>query len=187
MTIFVTSDLHISHKNIIKYCPESRGHFSSFEEMNDVIVKNWNSKVSPRDYVYLIGDVAFGNVDVAIETIQKLNGMIHLIMGNHDSGFLKNRKFSSRFCDIDQYRAINHDGKKVCMFHFPILEWDQKHRQSYHLHGHKHSKNYQILSCRRYDVGIDGSPDFAPYNLSDLLIDIESRQKDPNKVTNHHY
>ena len=42
--IYLTSDLHFNHANILKYEPESRP-FSSIEEMNEVIIQNWNEVV----------------------------------------------------------------------------------------------------------------------------------------------
>ena len=50
--IFVTSDPHFYHDNIIKYCNRP---FSNVDEMNLTLIRNWNSKVTPEDDVYVIG------------------------------------------------------------------------------------------------------------------------------------
>lgn len=55
--IYLISDLHLDHKNIIKYCNRP---FSSVEEMNGAIIDNWNEVVKESDFVYLVGDLAFG-------------------------------------------------------------------------------------------------------------------------------
>lgn len=60
--IFFTSDQHFSHKNIAKYCPQTRGQFVRMDgtvdlhAMNETIVKEWNLKVSPDDTVWSLGD-----------------------------------------------------------------------------------------------------------------------------------
>ena len=54
--IFFVADTHFFHKNIIKYCSQP---FLSITEMNETLIKNWNSKVSPGDIVFHLGDFAF--------------------------------------------------------------------------------------------------------------------------------
>lgn len=175
MSIFVTSDIHFSHERIMEYCPESR-NFSSIEEMNETIVCNWNNTVSENDSVYILGDLFFGKVETAINYINRLNGKLFLVKGNHDhSKKIKHESISSRFEWIRPYYELHHNKRLVVMFHFPIEQWNQRHRGAYHTHGHLHSKNPEKLEHRRYDVGLDGSPNFAPYNLDELLIDIDNR------------
>ena len=48
--IFVTSDTHFSHVNIIKYCNRP---YASVEEMNNALIDNWNSVVKNDDLVIL--------------------------------------------------------------------------------------------------------------------------------------
>ena len=87
--MYITSDLHFYHKNIIKYCPKSRP-FSCEEEMNEIIVKNWNDKIGKNDSVYILGDVSFGKPSATIQLLNRLNGRKKLIVGNHDTD--KDRK-----------------------------------------------------------------------------------------------
>lgn len=81
--VFFTSDLHLGHQKNFLY--EPRG-FSSIEEHDDQIIKNWNSIVTPADDVYILGDMAMGT-DVAyyMDRLGRLNGNIHFIRGNHDT------------------------------------------------------------------------------------------------------
>ena len=101
--IFVTSDIHFYHKNIMKYCPESRGHFSNVEEMNRAIIQNWNNKVSAQDQVYILGDVCFSSAKDAATMMNMLNGNKFLIRGNHDSSQVKSADFKQKFAWVRDY------------------------------------------------------------------------------------
>ena len=86
--IWLTSDLHFNHKNILKYEPETRP-FETVEEMNETLFNNWNSVVGNEDTVYVLGDFFMGKTDKISEIINRLNGKeIVLVSGNHDT---KNR------------------------------------------------------------------------------------------------
>lgn len=82
MKTFITSDLHFCHENIIKY---EHLPFIDTEEMNETIIKNWNSVVSKEDEVWVLGDVFFCSKEKAKEIMDKLNGHKYLIYGNHDN------------------------------------------------------------------------------------------------------
>jgi calcineurin-like phosphoesterase family protein len=80
MAIYFTSDLHLYHANVIKYCARP---FQTVEEMNEIIVKNWNETVGVDDTVYCLGDFAMAFRPVETFT-RRLNGIKYLIPGNHD-------------------------------------------------------------------------------------------------------
>ena len=63
--IYVTSDLHFNHKNIINLCYRP---FKSVEDMNEILIENWNKAVRYDDEVYILGDIALSN---NAEEIQK--------------------------------------------------------------------------------------------------------------------
>ena len=78
---FVIADLHFNHSNIIQYCNRP---YSNVEQMNEDLIKRWNSVVSGQDIVYVLGDFAFGREAVQ-EFVTRLNGIKYLIKGNHDT------------------------------------------------------------------------------------------------------
>lgn len=86
MKTFVTADLHLNHRNIIKYCQRP---FKDVDDMNNCLVNNWNMIVAPTDIVYHIGDFCFKKTESngyrgKEYWESKLNGDITFIRGNHD-------------------------------------------------------------------------------------------------------
>ncbi len=82
---FLISDLHLGHANIIKYC--SRPFVPSDpDEMDRVLVANWNYCISQGDRVFYLGDLKYGN-NARPETEYRalLNGAITFVAGNHDT------------------------------------------------------------------------------------------------------
>lgn len=52
--IYFTSDLHLGYQKVIKNRNRS---FDSVEEMNETLIANYNSRITPKDTVYLLGDL----------------------------------------------------------------------------------------------------------------------------------
>jgi len=90
--LYLSSDYHLGHQNIIKYCNRP---FSSLEEMNTIIIKNHNERVKKEDTFIHVGDFCFKNspggkhgegLPIHSKTyIEQLNGRLVFIKGNHDS------------------------------------------------------------------------------------------------------
>lgn len=112
--IFFSSDHHFFHKNIIKY--ENRP-FGSVEEMNRVMIENWNSVVKPEDIVYYLGDFAFCSKQWIAKLLSQLNGKKILIKGNHDKGtsWYKENGFES----VHDTLEIKIGKHKVLLSHYP--------------------------------------------------------------------
>ena len=78
---FFIGDTHFNHTNIIKYCNRP---FENIEEMNQIIINNWNKTVKKDDLVIHVGDIGMGNKEVITNFVARLSGRKWLIMGNHD-------------------------------------------------------------------------------------------------------
>jgi len=84
--IYLISDFHLGHKNILEYEKESRP-FQSLDEMEEVIIDNINKTVKETDILWNLGDVMFGGkgadrLDAFMAKIKcKRN---YLVCGNHD-------------------------------------------------------------------------------------------------------
>lgn len=168
--IYYTSDLHFGHKNIFKYEPNRPGN--NIQEMQDIMVERWNTKVKPKDTVYILGDFAFLNRDMTCRDIEdlvnKLNGEKILITGNHDE-FINKKAFNTKcFKEIISYKEI-HDGKDfIIMSHYPFSVWNCSHYGSIHLHGHTHKEMAEDWSVmNRYNVGCMFF-DFVPVTLEEI-------------------
>jgi calcineurin-like phosphoesterase family protein len=158
MKTWITSDLHFGHKNIMKFCPETRARFNDdLSYMNNAMVEEWNAKVEPEDLVYILGDVAFMSGSDAGKTMQRLNGVKILVEGNHDRKTLQDATFRGAFAEVHKYLDITYDGHKIVMFHYPIAEWDQMHRGALHFYGHLHGGDSGLEKYRCRDVGMDAT------------------------------
>lgn len=128
--IWIISDTHFSHSNIIGYCERP---FQSTEEMDWYMVEKWNSVVKPNDYVYHLGDVYMGASKGYIENIfQQLNGKKRLILGNHDNG--KDQILQRYFEKIMLWRNF----EKVVLTHIPLREESIPGKDRINVHGHIH-------------------------------------------------
>lgn len=57
----------------------------NIDHMDNVLTERWNSRVGENDVVFVLGDLAMGNRGGRTrESIERLNGWIILIRGNHD-------------------------------------------------------------------------------------------------------
>lgn len=179
MNTFFISDTHFFHKNIIKYSSNSRGHFTTVEEMNESIIEDWNNKVTNDDIVYHLGDFAFTNVTTATNIVNRLKGKIILIKGNHDHKLIRSPEFSNCFTKISQYYELKLDNRFIILCHYPILSWNGKEHNSLHFHGHTHGTIKYADNA--FDVGLDnkiilksnGLPDLSPWEYSELLSHIQ--------------
>ncbi len=171
MSIFFTADTHFGHLNLTKAAkkPKPTGirPFANVEEHDETLVKRWNAQVQPNDTVYHLGDVCWGSSKARnkFEILQRLNGKIHLIRGNHDQDIkATDMGMMGRFETIRDLATIKHNGRKIVLCHYPLTAWDSSSRGSMHLHGHCHGDLAPDPDRLRYDVGVDVW-DFAPVHV----------------------
>lgn len=169
---FYTSDLHFSHRRIIEY--ENRP-FDSIDEMDEALIKRWNSKVKAGDEVYILGDFGFCKGKRANYLLDRLNGRKYLIKGNHDNYFLNDKDFDkSKFEWVRDYATVKDNGHVICMFHYPIAVWDRQHHGALHFYGHVHSNkagHHPLvfeLGDNAFNVGCDVH-NYEPMSLEELL------------------
>lgn len=150
MITFFTADQHFYHTNIIRYCNRP---FADVSDMNTAIRDRWNSVVSCRDTVYVLGDVLYKccDVDACKKLIGSLNGNIHVILGSHD------KESQLRQVGLRQLypnRLIKIDGIWVYLNHCAMRVWERSHYGAFHLYGHSHGRLPEN-STWSFDVGVD--------------------------------
>ncbi len=163
--VYFISDTHFGHSKMMKYCGRP---FASVEEMDEGLISKWNARVPPTGTVYHLGDFAFRNHE---DYLRRLNGRIHLILGNHD-----HRKTIKRirhlFASVDKYQKVKIEGQKIMLFHYSIRGcWDSAHWGSWHLYGHSHGNLPDPANITEM-AGMDHHGDGGRPNLSfDVGVD----------------
>ena len=180
MKTHFTSDLHLGHKNIMKYCkrPWARDVLNPTPEetrkMDWELVVIWNQVVAPEDVVYNLGDVAFcTNEDHAHELLRAMNGIQHVVEGNHDRWADSRRKepgiarrlsvkYPSLFASyIPGYLEERIEGQEIVMCHYAMRSWHHDIRGVWNLFGHTHASLEPY--GKSVDVGIDNSHNIHPH------------------------
>lgn len=131
----------VSHKNIIQYCNRP---FSSVGEMNEEIIKRWNSVVKKDDVVFHLGDFALCGKDKIIEIGQRLNGRKTLIIGNHDGASIKTY-YEAGFEHVIKYPILFNDF--FILSHMPQFVQDNGLYANIFAHVHN-DPNYKDASPR---------------------------------------
>lgn len=129
--VFVISDTHFGHHNIIKFEAAARP-FASIDEHDKELVARWNAVVTKRDTVWHLGDVFFGKTGHYI--LAGLNGYKKLVLGNHDHYPLEvYQTYFGKIAGAAEYKGC-------IMTHVPVHEC-QMYRYAKNIHGHMHSKS----------------------------------------------
>lgn len=179
-TTWFTSDLHLSHKNIINYCDRP---FSTIGIHDDVLIANWNDRVEQGDVVWVLGDFTLsGGMKHGLERLKELKGRKRLVAGNHDPCWVGRtdacryipRYIEAGFEIVTPWARAKLGQHSVNLSHFPYAG-DSQHVDRYAgwrlrpsavplLHGHTHSRqhiNRELLGTIQIHVGVDAW-DYAP-------------------------
>jgi calcineurin-like phosphoesterase family protein len=175
MTIFLTSDQHYGHTNIIKY---SKRPFANVEEMNEQLIIRFNARVGTNDVVYHVGDFSLQERYVP-EILPRQNGTHHLIMGNHDKCHPHRNKHLIE--SIARYRdygfasvSLHIEMVEFVISHMPYKDPGDKRYPEYRLkrkgnkillHGHVHERwKYRD---GQLNIGVD-QWNYAPVSLDEV-------------------
>jgi len=171
--IWIVSDTHFGHANILNFTDSNTGlkvrpEFDTVEQMNECMIENWNSVVKQGDIVYHLGDVLFGDKENFKVMWPKLKGSKRLIVGNHDDiPFLSSGGF---FKKVLMWRMFPEFG--LLMSHVPLHEnslWRGKDqdKQMVNVHGHIHQNPspegpYKCVCVEQIN--------YTPVNIEELRI-----------------
>lgn len=167
--IYVISDTHFGHSNIIRYCDRP---FANADEMNEVMVLNWQSKVNPEDTVIHIGDFAFTRYCKPKEILARLPGTKVLVRGNHD--YSPEIMIDFGFNIVLESLTIEVNGTKYLISHHPIdpakarLEILDSIGADFHIHGHVHNKTGLYYDERSVNVSVENTK-YSPYPITQIV------------------
>lgn len=170
--VFLVSDTHFGHNGVTKFLKEDGTKvrpWDSVEEMDEVLIDNWNKTVSNKDLVYHLGDVVMNRR--CLETVRRLNGEKVLIRGNHDVFRLE--ELTKFFKDIMGSHVLH----GMLLTHIPIHP-DSLYRYSANIHGHLHEKRVMLngeIDKRYYSVSVE-QINYTPISLEDLVKKVNVQQ-----------
>lgn len=165
-----TADLHLGHQNIIRYCDRP---YRSVNEMNADLIARWNDRLAPADTVWVLGDVAMGQIAANLPLARRLNGTKQLVGGNHDRcweghGAARAKAAAQMYRDagfatVRRSHELELAGRHVLLHHFPYegdshdedrnVQWRPVDEGDWLLHGHVHTNWRQ--NGRMINVGVD--------------------------------
>jgi len=162
--IWVWSDQHINHNNIIKY---TNRPFNNVIDMNETMLKNAIDKVSDDDWLLFGGDVCIYYSDYIKEWIHNCPGRKLLILGNHDKNIItKWREIGFEACAPCFYHTLSKERSKksILWTHYPLSS-DAIDNDFINIHGHIHEKT---LDFPRINISVE-QQNMSPINLNNIL------------------
>lgn len=176
--IWVISDTHFGHENILKFRDENgeliRGSlFDSVEQMDDYMITQWNRYVKPGDLVYHLGDVFFGDKERFLKNFKKLHGSKRLVVGNHDD--IKWIAKHELFQKIMMWRMFPEFG--MLLTHVPVhdstmYEGRFKGKEPLNVHGHIHQNP---SPTEKHKCVCVEQIDYTPIHIEDIRDGRKSR------------
>jgi calcineurin-like phosphoesterase family protein len=177
VTVWLASDPHFGHR----FVADLRGFGDDVAAHDAAIADNWAKVVSPKDQVWVLGDLAVSNPTAALALVSTLPGTKHLITGNHDPVSPIHRdshKWQRRYLDVFEsvqaYAKRRHAGRTVLLSHYPYTtdrgfearypQWRLPDLGELLFHGHTHSKE-RVTSGREVHVGLDA------WSLEPVMLD----------------
>ena len=178
------SDTHFGHIKDFLWSP--RG-FNSIQEHDEAIIRNWNEIVGPEDEVYHLGDVMLNDNEHGLECIKRLNGKIHILIGNHDTDTrIELYKTCPNIVSIDYAKEIKIGKYYFWLCHYPTItaNYDDdkpwaKHLINIYGHTHQQSKFYND-NPYMYCVCLDAHNNY-PVSLEQILEDVQNKKMEMDK------
>jgi len=161
---FFSSDSHYGDDRFnLFYRP-----FKTVQEQEDYLVEKWNSVVGPNDEVFHLGD--FATTNKGLDVVERLNGKIHLVMGNYDDP-RPMAKLNKLFATV----VVNADlklknGEMVHLNHYPGKAVANKFNIVGHIHGlWKVQRNMVNVGCDAWN--------FLPVSEDELIFCMNAIRK----------
>ncbi|GJD90864.1 hypothetical protein BHAOGJBA_4407 [Methylobacterium hispanicum] len=168
MTVFLTADHHFGHPGIIRNAGRP---FACIDEMDEVLIANWNARIRPDSVVYYLGDFAHKCPPERLQRIWRRLARpkaIHLVLGNHDDAATLALSWTSIERGILRMSANN---RRFSLFHYGLRTWPGIRSGAIHAFGHSHNRMPGFRNT--LDVGVDAW-NFAPAAVEEVIQRAES-------------
>lgn len=129
--IWVWSDQHFFHKNIINF---SDRPYDNVEQMNEHLIANYNDYVGENDICIWGGDVGFKGNTIINEMLDRCNGYKILVIGNHDFNGKKLRHL--HFDETHLIYTLDYPDVSLVFTHYPMMNVPD---HWVNIHGHLHA------------------------------------------------
>ena len=174
--LYFSSDSHIGHFNITKYCHRP---FASRKEMDDALIANWNSVVPEDGIVVHCGDFMLPHKtgDKEYKKIwDKLNfKTLVLCRGNHDRIDCGTYVYGDKTVIVVDVAMILVEEIKIMAFHCPVSAYPADYQVFGHIHtlydGTVNGSDSDVVEKLRktqYDVGADQN-NYTPVSYWQLV------------------
>jgi calcineurin-like phosphoesterase family protein len=130
---FLIADMHFGHANILRYEATARP-FADVDAHDVALIERWNARVRPGDIVWVLGDFAW-SPQAAQRALNRLNGRIHLVMGDHDRRWLGGDGLA--FDAVAEVHGAVKFEPGTLLSHVPAMLGPKYARN---VHGHTHSR-----------------------------------------------
>lgn len=166
--IWFISDTHFNHTNILSFTDNDgnrfRGSvFKDVDDMNEIMIQNWNNHIKPNDKVYHLGDVYFGQENAADKILSRLNGNKRLVLGNHDK-ITKQSVLLNHFQKIIMWWPF--EGMIFSHVPLPIEQMKTRKGEAMNFHGHIHQN--KSPTKRHFNLSVENI-NYTPMHLDEIL------------------
>ena len=165
--IFVFSDAHFDHANIIRYC---RRPFHTMRQMNEKLKENWNHTVKEDQTIFYLGDITYGRNRHPIDYwLGHLNGEKLFIRGNHDTDII------TRATVIPSRYGIRYGNYEFLLSHDPYRPLGY---EGWIIHGDKHNNSmerYPFINQKNKTVNVSAEMvNYTPLSITRLISLLET-------------
>ncbi|MDR1900913.1 MAG: metallophosphoesterase [Treponema sp.] len=166
--VYIWSDLHLGHENIIRYCNRP---FKDAAEMNETLLHAWKVTVRSGDTIINLGDVSLKlSEEYLAEALRLLPGYKILVMGNHDRRKPVRWWMDVGFDEVYPYPIV-YEGKYI-LSHTIVDIF--KGSPFINIHGHIHNLESGIPNCINVSVEKTG---YKPVLLDGLVSSLEGKKE----------
>lgn len=147
--------------------------------MDEVLIANWNARVTNVDTVYILGDLMFCVKCRPSVYLERLNGRKHLIIGNHDSSWMNKAELDYYFESRSYMTVITNEEHRLTLCHYPMMAFDGDFLIYGHIHNNKRNVYWPLLKTMEnaLNAGVEVNG-YQPVTFEELQTNNRKFRKD---------